>query len=167
MSKALTVRATGFPEFLCKILVLTKQLMQDDLCLWVLPIDFNNTGHETTIMLSGSMVFGKSQIRVSERSGAQFALWAAWGLRLAFLDPHPAPGTSRSLLAQHVGPAKGEAYQSTGSQAAPSALQRQHKRDVKETQALCVQRVWAAMEHLPRVCWNPSFPLGRCKRHTC
>lgn len=55
MSKALTVRATGFPEFLCKILVLTKQLMQDDLCLWVLPIDFNNTGHETTIMLSGSI----------------------------------------------------------------------------------------------------------------
>lgn len=103
MSKAVTVRTTGFLEFLCKILVLTKQLMQDDLCLWILPIDFNSTGHETAIMLSGSMVFGKNQIEVSERSSAQFVLWAAWGLSAYFPRSSPSSWNKQEFVGTALG----------------------------------------------------------------
>lgn len=101
-----------FFEFLCKILVLTKQHMQDDLCLWVLPIDFNNTGHETPILLSGSMAFGKSQIQVSERSRVQFMLWAAWGLNAYFPRASPSSWNKKEFVGT-AWPAKGKAYQSS------------------------------------------------------
>lgn len=53
--------------------------------------------------VSGSMVFGKSQIRVSERSGAQFALWAAWGLRACFPRSSPSSWNKQEFVGTACG----------------------------------------------------------------
>lgn len=61
----------------------------------------------------------KVRFKFQKGLGLSFCCEQPEGSVLTFLDPHPAPGTSKSLLAQHVVPAKGEAYQ-TESQAASS-----------------------------------------------
>lgn len=140
-----------FPEFLCKILVLTKQLMQDDLCLWVLPIGFNNTGHENYhYAIRKYQKVEKSQIQVSERSRAQFVLWAAWELSAYIPRCSPSCWNKQEFLAQQVMP--GQASQRRGlsehwepCEGSTNVIWRRYKHCVCNV----LEQPW---RHLPRAC---------------
>lgn len=98
MPKAVTVRTTGLilvflPSNLCKMTSASEYSL---LIATILVI----------ILLSGSMVFGKSQIQVSERSRVQFVLWAAWGLKAYFPRSSPSSWDKQEFVGT-AWPAKG------------------------------------------------------------
>lgn len=151
MSKALTVRATGFSW----ILVQNSGSYQAAYGRWPLPLSTSYwfqqyCSWDYHYAIRKYQKVGKSQIQVSERSRAQFVLWAAWELSAYIPRSSPSCWNKQEFLAQQVMP--GQASQRRGlsehwepCEGSTNVIWRRYKHCVCNV----LEQPW---RHLPRAC---------------